>query len=139
MNDHRMNPAQRRYLWRFFPLMGLYMVLLFAAQGLIATWHPGGSLLVTLALLPAIPLVGVIVVLGLYLSEETDEFIRHRHVVAMLIGLGALLAVATIWGFLQVAGAADAPPVFLAFPFWCVFYGLGQGVQTVADRLAVQS
>lgn len=133
-----MNAAQRQYTRRFIPLMLGYVALLLASQHLITAWHPTGPLLVTLAMLPAIPLVATMIVFGRYLTEETDEFIRHRHVVAMLWALGALLAVATIWGFLQSADVAGTPPLYLAYPFWCVLYALAQGGQSVADRLAVR-
>jgi len=138
MTAYPMNPARRRFTWRFVPLMIGYSVLMVFSTGTIASQHPAGSTLAMLALLPAIPLVATIAVLGLYLVEETDEFVRHRHVVAMIWAVGAVLAVATVWGFLRTAGAVDEPPVYLAYPFWCVCYALAQGGQIVADRLAVR-
>lgn len=128
------NPAQRRYIRRFIPMMLGYVVLLFAANSLMEAWHPDGALLAVLAVLPALPLIGVIVVMGLYLIEEKDEFLRQRLVIAMLGGLGGLLAVATIWGFLQLFHVVVPAPLFLAFPTWCALFGLTTGVLSLLDR-----
>jgi len=130
----KQNPAQRRYMWRFLPTMASYVVLLFGSNFLVDKWHPGGILLVALAVLPALPLIATIVVLGLYLAEERDEYLRRQMVIAMLFGLAALLSVATVWGFLQVAELVGSPPTFLAFPFWCVGWALAQGVLGYANR-----
>jgi hypothetical protein len=129
------NAAQRRYIRRFLPAMFAYVVLLFASNLLMDRWHPDGTPLVVLAVLPAIPLVAVIAIMGVYLAEERDDFLRVRLVTAMLVGLGALLATATIWGFLQLADVIGSPPTFLAFPLWCAAFGLCQAAMALADKL----
>ena len=131
----RKNPAQRRYLLRFFPLMTSYVVLLFGAQHVIAAQHPTGAALTALAVLPALPLVGVIGVMGLYLAEERDEFLRNRLIVAMLGGLGVLLAVTTVWGFLGEEKVVGPFPLILTFPLWCGAFGLIQGLLSLRDRV----
>lgn len=129
------NPAQRRYLARFFPVIGSYVAVLLATTWLIRHWQPTGILLAGLAVLPALPLVATIGVMALYLAEERDEFLRQRLVVAMLVGLAALLALLTVWGFLANGGIVAEPPAFLAFPIWCVFFGLADCAQRLRDRL----
>ena len=54
-----------------------------------------------LAVLPALPLVGSLVIVGLYIAEESDEFERSILVQSMLWGLGGALSVSTVWGFLS--------------------------------------
>jgi hypothetical protein len=130
------NPAQRRYIRRFLPAMLGYVVLLFTSNMLMHRWHPGGTALAALAILPAVPLVAVIAIMGVYLAEERDDFLRVRLVTAMLVGLGVLLAVATIWGFLQLADVIGSPPTFLAFPLWCGAFGLAQAAMWLADKLS---
>ena len=132
---NRRNPAQRRYLGRFFPAIACYVVVLFAATWLIRTQHPAGWLLVALAAAPALPILAVIGVMCLYLLEEQDEFLRQRLATSMLVGLGLLLAVLTVWGFLANGGVAAQPPAFLAFPFWCAGFGLAQCAMSMRDRL----
>ena len=44
----------------------------------------------------------------------------------MLWGLGAVLGVCTVWGFLSNAGVVPAPPLFLVFPLFCLAWGASQ-------------
>jgi len=72
MNCMQTNPAVRRYFYRFVPTMTAYAVALLAAEWAIHRFHPTGALLYAVAVLPAIPIIGIIVVVGLYLAEEKD-------------------------------------------------------------------
>ena len=124
------NPAVRRYLFRFLPTMAAYAVLLVFVEWYVHTFHPTGALLYGLAVLPAIPIVGVILVVGLYLAEEKDEFQRNLLVQSMLWGLSAILSLTSVWGFLQMFTHIHPFQPFMAFPlFWCF-----QGVATAALR-----
>jgi hypothetical protein len=124
----RMNPAQHRYLQRFLPAMATYIVVLLAVIYVFDTAPPDGALKYALASLPALPLVAVIVILAMYLREETDEFVRMHQSLALLGGLGITLATTTVWGFLEFF--ADAPHLnaFLFFPGFCLAYGVATGV-----------
>ena len=134
--DTRHNPAQRRYLWRFMPAMLAYMAILFACTALIRDSRPQGALLAALSVLPAVPLVAVIGIMGAYLLEERDEFIRNRLVTAMIGGLGVTLAITTVWGFLENGGAVSHFPTFLTFPLWCGSFGLCQCITKLVERRA---
>jgi hypothetical protein len=135
---HR-NPAQRRYLRRFFPAMFGYVVLLMLSTWAIRTQQPTGGVLFLLSLLPSLPLVAAIGIMGAYLVEERDEFIRARLVSAMLGGLGVMLAITTVWGFLENGGAVPHFPTFLTFPIWCGCFGLWQCVASFRDRRAAEA
>lgn len=129
-------PAGRRYLRRFFPTMISYVVVLFACVWAIRNWKPQGLELILLSVLPALPVIGVIVVMGLYLIEETDEFLRQRIASCMLFGTGVLLAATTTYAFLVNGGAiapSDELPIW-AFPLWCASWGLAQCVLGLRDR-----
>lgn len=134
--DTRHNPAQRRYLRRFFPAMLSYAALLMLSTWAIRVHAPTGLPLVLLSLLPSLPLVAAIGVMGLYLVEERDEFIRARLVTAMIGGLGIMLAITTVWGFLENGGAAAHFPTFLTFPLWCGSFGLWQCLTSLRERVA---
>ena len=134
--EQRRNPAQRRYVRRFLPMMALYAVVLFAVTGYFRAHHPAGAWLALLSVLPALPLLGGIAVIGLYLVEERDEFIRQRLVMAMIGGIGVLLAITTVWGFLEMNAVVPHFPTFLAFPLFCAAFGLIQCVVAVRDRVA---
>ena len=114
------NPATRRYLFRFIPTMVAYVAVLLFVEWHIHRFHPTGALLYGLAVLPAIPIIGIIVVVGLYLAEEKDEFLRNLLIQSMLWGLGAIMALTTVWGFLQIFTHIHRFQPFMTFPlFWC--------------------
>lgn len=134
--NQRLNPAQRRYIRRFMPTMAMYVVTLFACVWWMHYAEPQGALLVLLSVLPSLPILGVIVVMGLYLAEERDEFIRTRLVTAMVGGIGITLAVTSVWGFLENGGVVPHFMTMLAFPLWCGSFGLVQCAMGLRDRLA---
>lgn len=118
--------AKRRYARRMLPLMAGYAVLILGAAWAQKTYHPQGAALLLLALLPALPLLGAIATMGLYLVEERDEYLRERLARAMLAGLGFMLAVTTVWGFLEEAGQVPHMPTYFAFVLWCAGMGAAQ-------------
>ena len=122
----RIGPVMKRYRRRLAVAMIIYSLVLVGSMALLRAYRPSGPLLWIVAAAPAIPILGVLVVMGLYLKEEPDEFERVIHVEAMLWGLGAVLAVTTVWGFLSNAGVIPAPPLFLVFPLFCLSWGLSQ-------------
>lgn len=121
-----LTPAGRRYLARFFPAMLAYVIVLFASLWVIKTYHPKGPLLWLLGVAPAIPVIAVIAVMGLYIMEETDEFLRLVLVQSMLWGIGVTLALCTAWGFLENVGVVPHFPLYLVFAVFCGAFGLAQ-------------
>ncbi|WP_297506654.1 hypothetical protein [uncultured Caulobacter sp.] len=122
----RIGPAMRRYRRRLAGAMLAYCVALMGSLALLRGGALTGPLLWIVAAAPAIPILGVLVVMGLYLKEEPDEFERAVHVEAMLWGLGVVLALTTVWGFLSNAQVVPAPPLFLVFPLFCLAWGVSQ-------------
>lgn len=127
-------PAAHRYRRRFSAVTGAYVALIAANTGVSIAFDPPQAVLGAMAFVTALPIIGMLVVIGLYLREETDEFIRDRIVTSMLIGLGILFSVTSILGLLQFERIVGSLPVFLAFPLWCAAWGLTQGVLAVRDR-----
>ncbi|PZR31665.1 hypothetical protein [Caulobacter segnis] len=122
----RIGPVMQRYRRRLAIALMTYCVVLMGSIYLLHRVDLSGPLLWLVAAAPAIPILGVLVVMGLYLKEEPDEFERAVHVEAMIWGLGVVLAVTTVWGFLSNANVVPAPPLFLVFPLFCVSWGLSQ-------------
>lgn len=118
-----MPASTKRYLARFFPTMALYLLLLPASIWIFQHAHPSVPAAYALALLPAAPILGVIVIVGLYL-QETDEFHRATLTQALLWGLAVTLAVTTVWGFLENFGKAPHEQAYLVFPLFCATAGL---------------
>ncbi len=128
------SPAARRYLIRMAILMSLYMVTLFVAVYAFRHHLVAGALAWPLAILPALPVIGVFWAVMRLLVEEPDEFLRMLLVRQALIATGFCLTVTTIWEFLQNFDLV--PPGnggFGAAFFW--FMGLGVGA--IYNRLTV--
>ena len=68
-------------------------------------------------------LVLTIVIMGLYLREETDELERAIVGEAALWATGGLLAIATTWGFLEQYGLVMHIEAWAAFPLWAFCLG----------------
>jgi hypothetical protein len=114
-----MSPANRRYLARFIPTMVAYVVTILGVGWLFENDPPQGNIKYLIAILPALPIVGVIIIIGRYLVEETDEFMRMRHVLALLFAMGITLSLCTIWGFAENYAGAPHINAFFAFPLFC--------------------
>jgi hypothetical protein len=119
------SPAVRRYQLRFGVLMGIYGVLLTGFIWLFTTNPPDGPIRYALAVLPALPIVGVVVALGFYFRDERDEFLRAFLVTAMMWAMGATLAITTVWGFLETVGAPHLNPYWV-FPIFGVSMAFAQ-------------
>ena len=125
-NARSASPAARRYLARFIPLMIVYVIAIFGVSLAFSWLHPSGPVAWALATVPALPILGVIAVMGLYLREEADEFQRAVLIESMLWGIGLTLAGASVWGLLELYVDAPRVPVFWAFPVFCGAMGLAQ-------------
>jgi hypothetical protein len=121
-----MRPAIKRYRRRMSISMMAYCLVLMGSIALLNHGGLSGPLLWLVAAAPAGPILWVLAVMGLYLKEEEDELERAIQVEAMLWGLGVLLGVSTVWGFLANAKVAPAPPVFLSFALFCAAWGTSQ-------------
>jgi hypothetical protein len=113
------NPAKRRYSARFRIVMTVYVVFLLLTVWVFKHYHPTGVAAYLLAVLPALPIVAMIVFGGLYLAEEKDEFVRNVTIQSLLWGIGGTLAITTVWGFLEDFANVPRLDLYLVFPlFW---------------------
>ena len=125
------SPAMRAYNRRSLIFAFSYMAALFVAILATDAWKPTGVLAYALAILPSLPLIYMVYAMGRYLTDEADEYLRMKTVIAALIGTGILLVVATVWGFLESFGLAAHQPGWLAVPIWAIGLGIGQLWQKV--------
>jgi hypothetical protein len=114
------SPAARRYLRRFIPLMLSYVAILLGVSAWFNHGGPTGWLRYLVAVLPAIPLIGVIAAMAAFIVEEKDEYQRMLMVRNCLYGIGFSLSVSTVWGFLQNYGLAPVYPGWAAFVLFCI-------------------
>jgi len=117
--------AYKRYNRTVIVLSLVYVALLFAAHAAIGRGHLAGALAYVVAVLPALPIIGIFAAIGRYLVEETDEYIRFLTVRQTLIACGLALSFATAWGFLE---SFDLVPHFDAYWIAVIWFaGLGLG------------
>jgi len=119
------NRAQKRYTISVLLLMAGYVLILL---GVVAYHnnHPlHGPLGYVAGLLPAFPVIGVFFVLGRYLVEERDEYLRLQVTRQALVATGFAMSIATAWGFLENFGLVPHVYAYYAAILW--FAGLGVG------------
>jgi hypothetical protein len=124
MNCTTNNPAARRYLRRFLVTMLFYVLCIVISVWIFVHQRPTGVLAYALAVLPALPIVGMLAVFGLYLAEEKDEFQRTIFIQSMLWATGGTLAATTIWGFMENFVHVPHLRLILVFPLYCLFWGI---------------
>jgi len=126
MKERRVSsPANYRFEDRFlFVVVPLFM--LDAALGFFGFHYhhlqPVGALAIVCAVLQSLPIVACIVVFGLYLGEEKDEFQKGILVQSMLWSTGATLAVTTFWGSMEKYSQAPRMDVALVQFVFCIVY-----------------
>lgn len=135
MMARRISPARRRYFVRLVGFMALYMALLIPiAWSQPRGYWPDGPLRYALAVLPAIPVMGVIWTILRYVVEEEDEYQRHLHVQAALVATGVTLSIATAWSFLARYAGVPAQNGMYVFVIFCAVLFLGLGVTSWRQR-----
>ena len=130
------SPAQRRYNWRVVFLAIVYAAVLMPVCWLFAQHRVSGPIAYAFGILPALPVSGFFVAIGLYLSEETDEYLRMLLIRQSLVATGFAMTAATFWGFLE---GFDLVPhvVGYAWPIvWFAGLGLGTCVNIAIERRA---
>ena len=113
------NAATKTYVRRLAAVMTAYLIFLVTTVRYLERHHPSRLLACMMALLPALPVVGAIVVIGMYLAEEKDEYQRTVTVESILWGVGVTMATLTVWGFLEIFAGVAHFQTYLACPlFW---------------------
>ncbi len=126
-------PAWKRYNWRVIWLSLCYALFLVTAVYTFKHKLVGNSLVWLVAVLPAVPIIGIFAAIGRYLVEEKDEFVRMLMVRQTLWASGFALSAASVWGFLEnfdLVGHVDGYYVVIAW-----FFGLGLG--RVVNKLTI--
>lgn len=117
--------AVKRYNRATIVLSLAYVALLFGAQIAIGRHGLSGPAAYVVAILPALPIIGLFGAIGRYLIEESDEYIRLLTVRQTLVASALSLSIATSWGFLQSFDLAPHFDVYWIAAIW--FAGLGVG------------
>jgi len=127
------SPATRRYNKRVIVLSLVYAAFLIGAVYAFKHHLVGGPVAWIVAILPALPIIGIFAAIGLYLVEEQDEYVRMLMVRQTLWASGFALSIATMWGFLESFELVSHVEVYWVSVLW--FGGLGLG--NFANRLTM--
>jgi hypothetical protein len=123
--------AIKRYNRTVIALSLLYVGFLFTAQITISRHGLAGASAYIVAVLPALPIIGIFAAIGRYLVEESDEYLRLLSVRQTLVASALALSVATAWGFLESFNLAAHFDAYWIAVIWFVGLGLGSGVNKV--------
>ena len=118
------SPAQRRFVRTTWMSAGLVVVLAVGAAAAFRLGHLKGLPAYPVAVLPALPILWVLIETGRFLATEKDEFQRTLLVQCLLGGIGGTLATTTVWGYLQdFAHAPRLDPIWV-YPIFWLFVGI---------------
>jgi len=124
--------VQRRFVKRIWLATFINVFFCVATAVAFRLWHLRGLPAYCIAVLPALPTMGVLLALGIYLREETDEFQRRVLVESMLSGIGFTLALTTTWGYLE--DFARVPHLHLIWIYVIFWVFLGISIPVVMAR-----
>jgi xanthosine utilization system XapX-like protein len=124
-------PAKNRYNRRVIVLSLIYSALLIGAVYLFKHHIACGPIAWIVGILPALPIVAIFGAIGVYIVEETDEYLRMLLVRQTLYASAITLSITTVWGFLESFGLVGHIEAYYASVLW--FAGLGVG--TVINRI----
>lgn len=124
-----------RYNYRMMAASMAYVAGLGVAVALSERYDPAPTITFFITLLPTIPTLAMVWVMGRYLVEETDEYLRHRTSMAALIGLGLVLSLGSFWGFLETFDLVPNIFAWWVVPVWAIGLAIGQIVMGRVERI----
>ena len=122
------NPAQRKFRVRSLVAATLTVLFAIVAAGVFHRFHPHGVDACLVAVLPALPILWVLIETGRFLAAEKDEFQRNLLVQSLLGGIGGTLAVTTVWGYMEDFARAPRLDLIYIYPIFWLFVGLAMPV-----------
>jgi len=122
----QMKPAARRGLVRTSLIMAVYVAGIFAAKYLIEDRAVAGPLAYGLALIPGLAMAAMFWTSGKMIVETEDEFMRMLAVRQHLIAAGFAMAVASVWGTLEMFDLVPHVGAFYIVMLWAagIFVGM---------------
>lgn len=130
------NPAHHRYLRRMAMAAVLYVATILVAVKMLHHNTAVAPLTVALALLPGLAVLLMLYAIARLLIELEDEFLRMLEVRKALIATAVALAVASVWGLLEMLTDVPRLDVFWIFPIWCAGLVVGAVVNRITHGTA---
>ncbi|AWW73346.1 hypothetical protein CD351_02770 [Erythrobacter sp. KY5] len=126
--------ALRNYNNRMLAASMAYVVGMLSGVWLYNNVELSKPLAFLAALLPTVPALGMVWAMARYLTDETDEYLRHRASLSAMIGLGFVLVAGTVWGFMETFGVAPHVWAWWVVPIFAIGLGIGQVVIAKSER-----
>jgi hypothetical protein len=122
----QIKPAAKRGLWRTAVIMAVYVAGIFAAKYLIEDRGVVGPPAYALALIPGLAMAALFWASGKMIVETEDEFMRMLAVRQHLIAAGFVMAVASMWGTLEMFDLVPHVGAFYIVMVWAagIFVGM---------------
>ncbi|MGI4758221.1 MAG: hypothetical protein ACRYGF_15410 [Janthinobacterium lividum] len=129
------NPAQRRYQRGAFGVALSYIGFFFSSEFSVHRFHPSGWHLYLAALLPTFSIVGLLFIVGRYLREETDEFVRDQFIRSVLWSIAAVMAYTMFFSFLRTFGWQGTTKPFAEYYVFCITLLIAKFSYKLRDRV----
>ena len=126
------NPVFRRFLYRLCAVTLLSPLFTYPAIWAFVHHRLIGVSAYVLAVLAALPFIGMIAVLGLYIAGLKDELVRSIFIRSLLWSMGATLLAISVWGFLELFVLVPHMQPLLILPVFGLFLCLS--LYTVGRR-----
>ena len=136
-NSNAASTAAVRYTNGVMASSVAYILGLGIAMWIWRNLEPSVGVTWLLAMLPIVPIFAMIWVMARYLREERDEYLRHRAVIASLVGLGLVLGIGSFWGFLETFELVPHVPGWWSVPIWALGMGVTQCWMNFRDKAGV--
>ena len=124
---NQLSPRQAllRYMQQFFFAIFMYIITLSASVILIRNLELTGAWQIIVAILPALPIIFVLIVL-MRLLNNSDELQQRINLLAVTFSAVLTGLITFSYGFLENIGAPKLP-TFAVLPMLFVFWGIGLG------------
>jgi|HubBroStandDraft_6_1064221.scaffolds.fasta_scaffold417714_1 hypothetical protein len=130
MFNNDLSRFQRRSLQLFSSSLIFTAFLNMMVRTWFKDYHPAGPFAWLLAIVPALPFIGIVVIIFRYIAGEKDEFIRAQVLLALLQGSFMTLIITVVYSFIQNFLDIKGPPamfyvdIFLVVSMFALRYHL---------------
>jgi hypothetical protein len=118
-----LTPAQRAHTRRVLWLLLAYLIILPPLVWVRAHTSVAGPIPLLMAVLAALPVLGMFASWGRYLSDERDEYHQAVTLRRIAIATNATMGAAVVWGFLQAFGVMPVVEAYWVPFLWIVIQG----------------
>lgn len=122
----RLTPVRRQYLVRTLAVTAVYLIGVFGAAYLIRDVGVARPLAIAVALVPGAAMAAMFYNTLNMIAATTDEFMRMLAVRQQLIAAGFAMALASVWGTLEMFDLVPHAGAFYIVVLWAAGLFVGQ-------------